>query len=544
MRNNSLAAVLITIGLSALLLECGMRSSACGEIPQSAINSPQSEEEETLSITTESTEDDVVLYTVTAPMATVSEFLKTLTNVCNMKLTIDDDIDASTRASYVTVYLEKVPLEDVLEIVLGSKGLEYVIKNDGVLVTFSSKLSFSSPVEYFKEKAIELYQKAQIKYPNSPLLTKAYFELGNYYFNVGSYLLAIQEFQTIVDAYPNDELTRHALINIARCYEKLSDFENARHFYFRFIDVYRHDELLDDVYLLIGDTWYTQGEYSKAVSIYKKILNEFSRDNPESSELALLQFARSHQGMGDYKSALDAFLSMKKKYSLEKYRAEVEYQIGNCLYQIGNYEEAGAVLGNLLVVEPTNPAAEDVYCRFADCSYMQGDYFGAVQAYKGVLASFPDSKLAPRAKYYLGTCLQKLKIYNAAIKGFLEGLKEYPTSPYRKAMEFALGQCYFAKEDFRHAYEFFKQYIANGRDKHRIVEANFYIAECLFNEKKYTAAISAYNTMLTLDPVIVKSYRESIYKRIGDCYKELGQLDKSILAYQGKAVESHPFTSP
>lgn len=540
MRKSKLVAVLIMIAL-----ECGMWNAECG-IPQSAFRDSQSDE--TLSITAESTDYGVVLYTVRVSRATVSEFLKTLSNACSVKIAIDDDVDTSILASYITVYLEKAPLEDILEVVLGSKGLEYIIKNDEVLVAFPTKLSSDSALEYLKDKAVQLYQKAQIKYPNCPLLTKAYFELGNYYFNMGSYLLAIQEFQTIVDKYPNDELVRHALINIAKCYEKLSDFENARHVYFRFIDIYRSDELIDDVYLSIGDTWYIQGEYSKAISIYKKILADFAKNNPETSGLAQLQLGRSYQRRGDYKDALDTFLTMRKKSGTrfagaEKYHAEVEYQIGNCLYQIGNYEEASTVLGNLLVTEPTNPVVDDVFCRFADCSYMQGDYFGAIQAYKGVLASFPNSKLAPRAHYYMGRCFQRLQLYNAAVRVFLEGLQKYPTSPYRKAMEFDLGLVFLEKEDFRHAYETFTQFAANGADKSLLVEANFYAAECLFNEKKYSEALSTYNTILTIDPAICGTSRECIYKRIGDCYKELGQLDKSILAYQGNSPP-HPSLSP
>ncbi len=543
MKNNRSVAVLIAIGLAALLLECGMRSSECEAVPNSAFRIRQSEFEETLSITSEPNDYGVVLYNVTIPRAKVSDFLETLSNVCSMKLAIDDDINTSILSSYVTVYLERVPLEDILEIVLGSKGLEYVIKNDEVRVTIPTKLSFDPPERYLQDKAVQLYQKTQIKYPNSPLLTKSYFALGEYYFNTGSYLLAIQEFQTIMDAYSDDELNRHVLINIAKCYEKLSDFENARHFYFSFIDNYRHDELLDDVYFLIGGTWYIQGEYSKAISIYRKILDEFSGDDPEISELALLQLGRSYQRMGDYKDALDAFIVAKRKYSSEKYRAEVEYQMGDCLYQMGNYEEAYAVFGNLLVTMPTNHMADDAYCRVADCFYMQEDYFEALQAYKGILTSFPDSELAPRAQYYMGICSRKLQIYTAAIRNFLEGLKKYPTSPYRKAMEFTLGQCYFEKEDFRHAYKIFKQYLVDGKDKHRLIEANFYVAECLFNEKKYIEALSAYNTILTLDLTIVKAYRKSVYKRIGDCYKELGQFDKSILTYQGKAIETQPSLS-
>ncbi|HHT9126571.1 MAG TPA: tetratricopeptide repeat protein [Candidatus Brocadiia bacterium] len=537
MRSNSLATILIMMGLMTLPARPGGNAAPLPQPAHSGVDGLAGVESEILSITTEPTDYGVVLYTVTVSRSTVLEFLKTLSNVCSMKLTVDDDVDTSILSSYVTVYLEKAPLEDILEIVLGSKGLEHIIKNDEVLVTFPAKLSFDSALEYLKEKAVQLYQKAQIKYPNCPLLTKAYFDLGNYYFNTGSHLLAIQEFQTIVDTYPNDELTRLALINIAKCYEKLSDFENARYFYFRFIDTYRRDELLGEVYLSIGDTWYIQGEYSKAISIYKKILDAFSGDNPEILVLAHLQLSRSYQRLGDFKEALDAFLVMKKKYPSEKYRSEVEYQIGNCMYQIGNYEEAAGVFGNLIVTEPTNPMADDAFCRFADCSYMQGDYFGAIQAYKGFLASFPDSKLAPRAHYYMGKCFQRLQVYNAAIKVFLEGLKKYSTSPYRKAMEFDMGLAFLEKEDFRHAYEIFMQYTVDGSDKHSLVEANFYVAECLFNENKYNEALSAYNKMLALDLAIGEMYQGRIYKRIGDCYKELGQIDKSILAYQGKVQQ-------
>ncbi|HLG30326.1 MAG TPA: hypothetical protein VI387_08965, partial [Candidatus Brocadiales bacterium] len=108
MRKSRLVTVLITIAL-----ECGMWNAECG-IPQSAhpkdggsSTISDSQSDETLSINAEPTDYGVVLYTVRVSRATVSEFLKTLSNACSVKLTIDDDVDTSILSSYVTVYLEK-----------------------------------------------------------------------------------------------------------------------------------------------------------------------------------------------------------------------------------------------------------------------------------------------------------------------------------------------------------------------------------------------------------------------------------------------------
>ena len=36
----------------------------------------------------------------------------------------------------------------------------------------------------------------------------------------------------------------------------------------------------------------------------------------------------------------------------DQMRVEIEYQIGNCLYFLNEYQDAGSVLGNLLVSAP------------------------------------------------------------------------------------------------------------------------------------------------------------------------------------------------
>jgi tol-pal system protein YbgF len=76
--------------------------------------------------------------------------------------------------------------------------------------------------------AIDGFQGFVGAYPNSQLVPRAYYWIGNSYFNLRDYKNAIAYQQKLVSQYPNSPKVPDALLNIASCQQGLGDAAAAK----------------------------------------------------------------------------------------------------------------------------------------------------------------------------------------------------------------------------------------------------------------------------------------------------------------------------
>ncbi|TVM00233.1 MAG: hypothetical protein CV087_14800 [Candidatus Brocadia sp. WS118] len=481
-------------------------------------------------VTKELGEYDVPVYSIDATQVKISDVLQALSASFGKSILVDDEIDPTYLASYVNISVKKSPLQDILEVVLGMRGLEFIQDEDAIFVTSLAKLNLETTFEYYRDKSVQLYQKAQLKYPNDQRIVKAYFELGNYYYDLSFYFLALQEYQIIVEKYRGRQEAKEALFKIGRCYDKLKDSESARRAYFQFLRSYPKDPLVSEVLLSIGDSLTEQGFYHKAIDIYKKIVYEHAEDVSGASADAQFRMARTYMLMGDYRDAIQLFLKVRWKHSSEQTRSEIEYQIGNCLYLLNEYQDAGNVFGNYLVSGQEGEFGENAGFLLGDCFYKQNNYLGAFQIFKKTIESYPVSDKIPYGMYYMGKCLRAMNMTESAIKVFRDGIQSNPADVYAAKMALEIGRCYFDKEDYWLAYNAFDNFVKEYPDDEFVVDGLIGVADSLFKDKKYAEAIDNYFGLLkTVNKDQTKRY---IFNRVGECYNNMGKLKEAIKVYR------------
>lgn len=485
---------------------------------------------ENITITKEIDEYDIPVCSIDAVQVKMTDVLQALSASFGKSILVDDELDPTSLASYVNISIKKSSLQDILEAVLGMRGLEFIQDNDVIFVTSLAKFNLETTFEYYRDKSIQLYQKAQIKYPNDQRIVKAYFELGNYYYDLGFYFLALQEYQIIVGKHRSSQEAKEALFKIGQCYDKLKDSESARRAYFQFLCSYPKDPLVSEAFLSIGDSLAGQGFYYKAIDIYKKIIHEHAEDVTGAVANAQFRMARTYMLMGDYRNAIQLFLKVRWKHSSEQTRSEIEYQIGNCLYLLNEYQDAGNVFGNYLASEQGGEFRENAGFLLGDCFYEQSNYFGAFQIFQKTIESYPGSDKVPYGRYYTGKCLRAMNMIESAIKVFRDGMQLCPEDAYAAKMALEIGKCYFDMEDYWLAYNAFDNFVKEYPHDEFVVDGMIGIADSLFNDKKYTEAIDSYLRVLkTLNNNQIKYY---VFNRIGECYKKMGKLDEAIKMYQ------------
>lgn len=485
---------------------------------------------ENIVLTKEIGEFEVPVYSIDATQVKIADILQALSASFGKSIIVDEDVDTAYLSSYVNISIQKSPLQDILEVVLGIRGLEFIQNEDSIYVITLSKLKEDTAFEYYRDKSVQLYQKAQLKYPNDQRVAKAYLELGNYYHDLGFNFLALQEYKIVLGKYKELQLVKEALFKTGRCYDSLKDHENARRVYFQFIYSYPKDPLADDALLSIGDSFAEQGLYNKAIDVYERVISEY----PEEDTACRAQFnlAKTHVKMGNYRSALQSFLHAREKCDTGQMRFEIEYQIGNCLYLLNEYQDAGSVLGNLLVSElggGEGALIENASFLLGDCFYKQDNYLAAFQIFRRAVDTYSKSSKVPYGMYFMGKSLSAMNMTDSAIQTFRDGIQAYPDNDYAGKMALDIGNCYFDRGDYNLAYHAFDNFVKQYPASELMAEGMIGMSDALYHDKKYEEAIKSYLELLkTNDEEKIRQYA---FKRIGDCYKFMGKLEQSIKAY-------------
>lgn len=530
-------------------------------------------ENENLSISKRKGKYGTVLYSIRADLVQIDEIIQVLVSTSGKKIIIDDDIPRDKLSSIVSIYLEDIPLVDIIDTIFGAKGFETIISENLIFVTLPVKLNVDSAYGYYQEKAIQAYQKVMIKYPEYEGIVRAYYELGSFYLASNLPSIALQEFKTIISNYPDHPLTKESMLNEGKSYEMLDDVENAKRGYLRFVENYPHSNEVDDAYLKIGDLWRKQENYEKAIEIYKFIMDEYH--DRDTAALANMRLGNAYVGTGDFTTALQIFLSMKKKFMNgshkselaestpvgntvenqsnqynpnnenreddsalvserlvlpDKVRCELEYQIGNCYYLLGKYNEAIRVLRNFGLYEENNEMLDDAYYKLADCFFKTEDYLTSFQLYKNALTEFPDSSLSSHGFLYSGKSLRKMKMLDNAIENLKQGLSRYEGGIYADSLKFEIGLCYLDDENYKRALDVFEEIAERKRDKDMVINANIYAGISLARDKQQEKAIEHYRKALKGDSIEKRTVWVS--KLVGDSYADLGSLDEAVKAYQ------------
>ncbi|GJQ58282.1 MAG: hypothetical protein D8M57_02665 [Candidatus Scalindua sp. AMX11] len=484
--------------------------------------------DENLSVTREVNERGIVFYSVQARFTSINDILEALALYSGRKIFIDEDIEKKRLSAIISVSLENSPFTDIIEILIGSSGLESIVSDEIVFVTIPTKLDMVSSYEYYKEKAVQVYQMAMIKYPHYENIADAYYELGNFYLASGLPTIALQEFQIIKEKYQGYLKGNESMYNIGRCYELLGDTENALNSYLLFAKKYPRDAKVGEAYLKAGDLWRKQKNYQKAIEIFKYIIsenqwNDISRD-------AELRLGYTYLEMEEYESALKTFAGMKERELFNGFQNEIEYQIGNCYYLMRDYAKAIDVLNKFILYKGENDFLADAYYKLADCFFKLENYLVAYQLYKGALSEFNDSSLTPYGFLYGGKSLRKLKMFGIAEKTLREGLRLHSDSVYASSMKFEMALCYYEDENFKRAFEIFKNISQDTLNETLTLQSTIYAGICLSGDKQFKRALEFYQK--ALDEELSIQDRDRVFSLIGDSYTELGELANAVNAYQ------------
>lgn len=490
-----------------------------------------------LEITRQLHEYGIYLFSVSAEEVPLADILNQLA-LSNHTTISFDRIEPLLLEREANVFLEDKSFQDILEILTGMVGLETSFNGDGsIRVTIPSNLGFKDPEEYFHSKIIQSFYKFQINYPASKYVPDSYFRLGDFFSSIGLNVIAIQEFSVVAERYPKHPLAKESIIRIGQSFESSGNLEQARMAYNEFIERYPTDPLLVEVYWLIANNWFKDealapGSYEKAITYYKKIIDQYpSNSRANASHERIVQVYMKNK---EFSKAFDELIALKRDEKRVGWNAEMDFMVGECLYQMGRYDGAITVFASVLKDKgQQDDILKKIVFRMADCLSKTDRWLEAIQTYRRSLEMFKDdSASVSYGLLAIGRYFRRLELFEQARDFIQEGMERYPDNEFSEDMKFEYAMTLYELKEYDMAIKIFTEILLKA-DGGMFVDSSFYKAECLFAKKEYKDSLDIYKKLLPLsnDMPERRSYME---KRIGMCYQNMGLFADALDAYRGK----------
>ncbi|MGH9960038.1 MAG: tetratricopeptide repeat protein, partial [Pyrinomonadaceae bacterium] len=183
------------------------------------------------------------------------------------------------------------------------------------------------------------------RYPQSPTLANALYQLGRGFYLQSRYDEALKYFQRVLDQYPDSTSARDALSFTAGTYNRMKRTDDAVSAYKRFIELFPDAPNPERVFTNIIDALHEAGRHQEALDWAQQTRSRFKGQIGES--LALFAQTRIHLAQSSWQSVIADTAELRKLSDLGGTRvpsgttlAEVTFLRGYAMEMLGKTDEA------------------------------------------------------------------------------------------------------------------------------------------------------------------------------------------------------------
>lgn len=358
-------------------------------------------------------------------------------------------------------------------------------------------------IHLFNRDADYLLREFIRKYPESPLVKKAYFQLGTYHYRKRKWEKVIAWFNqiSIYDLTEEEKYDYYFKLGYAYFQEdsldqasknffQIKDVENPyaapAQYYFSHINYQNsnnqtalegfrrlegHEQFGAIVPYYIAQILYKQEKFKELISYAPPLLENTKTKRVE--EIARL-IGESYYNQEEYQEAIPFFERfMERARNIE---AEDRYQLAYCYYKTQQYQEAIPLLGRLGMYE--NELGQTAIYQLADCYLKTQDKSAARNAFLEAYKMGYDEKITEDALFSYAKLSYELKYdpYSKSVKAFKKFIEEYPNS-------------------------------------NKVDEAYNYLTKVYLTTKNYDEALYSIEQISTLDLKLKEAYQKIAYNK-------------------------------
>lgn len=356
------------------------------------------------------------------------------------------------------------------------------------------KVAFYRGIELFNEGkfgAAKEHFSSSLENPlNTETVAKATFWKGETNYRLNKFINAIEDFNTFKSNIQASKTSEFELLyyNLGYAYFKQKDYENAISSFNNYISNSKDETKLNDSYLRIADSYFASRNYSNAISNYNKsiALNEVDVD------YAQFQKAISYGLIGNETKKIEELNSFLNTHTKSGYRDNTHYVLGNSYVKKGQNNQALDNFNKLIVNFKRSPLVSKALLKKGLIYYNTDKNEQALTTYKNVVKQFPNTAEANQAvknarQIYVD--LGRVDEYAVWVKN-IDFVNVSDAELDNDMYESAEKQ--YLQNNHKKAISSFQKYIQNFPKGIHSLQANFYLAQSLFSEKREKETIPYY----------------------------------------------------
>ncbi len=378
------------------------------------------------------------------------------------------------------------------------------------------------------DKAIEEFENLVRKYPKSAYADKSLYVIGWIKFQNGKFEESIVSYRNLLDKYPSSELKPIIYYSIGDAFFNSAQYDSAIVNYQRVLIESPTSQYVYDALNGIQYSYIAKGENEKAI----KLIDEFVSRNPSLSFSDQLFYKKGeiYYNNRDYKMAKESYQQFIINYPDSRFVPEAYYWIGKSSEYLNNNEDAMLSFSKIFLSYPNSETAPQAVIELGNVYNQLKQYDKSVKLYEAALEKFGRTKNYPEILFMKGRTLLLKKDTTAAMDAFDEVSQYYPESVFGEKSKFELGLIEFNAKRFESAELYFKN-LAESKTDELGAKAEYFYAWSLFNQNKFTDAITALVRIRTIfsnyDEWLMKSYL-----LLGDCYVKLNDKKQAEKMYR------------
>jgi TolA-binding protein len=202
------------------------------------------------------------------------------------------------------------------------------------------------------------------------------------------------------------------------------------------------------------------------------------------------------------------------------------------LFDQKRYRKALAMLRYFMDNYPRSQLAGAVSFLIGDCYYQLAEeniltsYQPAIDAFQLALALYSESEGVDRGYFKLANCYREMGCHFEADENYKLLLETHPGSNYIPEANFWMAENLYQEEEFERARDRFQHYLVKYPQGAFVGKASFRAADCLVGMKEYGKALQSYEELMGQWPVYSGLCPETLYS-MGITYLENGNYQRA-----------------
>lgn len=414
------------------------------------------------------------------------------------------------------------------------------------------KIYYYSAIQSFNdkryEKSIELFKKTIENSTDKTVAAESNYWIGEAFYRLQNYWGADKYYKDFLSssAARNTDYFELAKYNLAYIQFNKKEYDQAINYFKDFLVSQRNFDIrfINDANLRIGDSYYITKRFRESIASYEAA----ARTNQPSKDYAEYHIALALGALGDYGGKISTLSTMVTTNKGSSYYDDALYDLGTT-YILRNDKDGALRYFNRLVAEkPRSRFSKKALLRSGLIYYNDDKYNAALKALKQVISDYPGTAESTEALSSLKNIYVDMNNVDEYFRfANSQGMANIRPSE-QDSLSYTVAENQYMERDYDGAISAFRSYLNTFPNGTYALNANFYLAECQFNNKNFEDAIQGYNfvvskptnrfTEISLQKSARINYNLKNYAEALNRYDLLGDLaeDKNILleAIEGK----------